>query len=368
MTDEHFYPFIDVAGAPREMGVTHGRGLRDRIHATVKAMRAHVGPEPYDASWSDFQTTLAYCRERAPDLVEEMEGIAEGAEIELRDAFNISAHLDLLRWKAHVWGARGGSGEGACSSHAVVTDSEVLLGWNGDDWRGWMDCGAVVRGRPDRGEPFIYWSLAGSVGRPGMNRHLAMGANSLPTRRWRADGLLYPMLSRKVLACRDAAEAVHVLGKYGRCSSQNYLIADASGALVDVEADTDRLAVLRPADQAGGRYLLHTNCCLDPQLADGEVDPGAACPRLATARRLYRENTPSDAAEVRAVQSDHSGGICVHRPEACTIVSFVAEVRAGRFSVTRGNPCTVPVETHVLDPHFSPAHELARTEGAMDAV
>ena len=348
MSDERFYPLIDIAGTPREMGLSHGTQLRERIHRTVAAMREQIGNEPYEASWHDFQATVAYCREHAPDLVEEMEGIAEGAEIEFRDVFNISAHLDLSNWKRNVWGKRNGS-SGACSSHAVVTEPDVLLAWNGDDWRGWMDCGAIMRGRPDRGEPFIYWSLAGSVGRPGMNRHLALGANSLPSSRWRPDGLLYPMLSRKVLACRSTDEAVVIFAAYGRCAANNYLIADRWGCLASVEADTDGFAVLRPDAAGVGSYLLHTNSYLDSGLAGKAVDPDSICPRLSTARQLYREKTPTNAAEVRAVQSDHTGGICVHREQACTIMSFIAEIRTGHFHVTRGNPCEMPVATHTID-------------------
>ena len=348
MPNERCYPLIDVAGTPREMGLSHGTQLRERIHRTVAAMREQIGDEPYDASWGDFQATVVYGREHAPDLVEEMAGVAEGAEIEFRDAFNISAHLDLSNWKRNVWAQRNGTNGCACSSHAVVTESDVLLAWNGDDWRGWMDCGAIVRGRPDGGEPFIYWSLAGSVGRPGMNRHLALGANSLPSSRWRPDGLLYPMLSRKVLACRDTDDAVAVFEAFGRCAANNYLIADRSGRLASVEADTDGSAVLRPDGTGVGSYLLHTNSYLDPGLAGRDVDPDSVCPRLSTARQLYREKTPTDAAEVRAAQSDHTGGICVHREQACTIVSFVAEIQAGRFHVTRGNPCEMPVESHTI--------------------
>jgi len=347
--DERFYPLIDIAGAPREMGRSHGSQLRERIHRTVAAMREQIGDEPYDASWSDFQATVAYCREHAPELVEEMEGIADGAEIEFRDAFNISAHLDLSNWKRKVWDQRDSMAGGACSSHAVVTESDVLLAWNGDDWRGWMDCGAIVRGMPARGEPFTYWSLAGSVGRPGMNRHLALGANSLPSSRWRPDGLLYPMLSRKILACRSTDEAVAVFDAYGRCAANNYLIAARSAALASVEADTDGFAVLRPDDRGVGSCLLHTNSYLDSSLAGTDVDLDSVCPRLSTARQLYRERTPTGVAEARAVQSDHTGGICVHREQACTIVSFIAEIRARRFHVTRGNPCEMPVATHTID-------------------
>jgi len=330
------------------MGLAHGRQLRDHIHTTVEAMRGRIDAEPYEASWGDFQATLAYCREHAPDLVEEMEGIAQGAGVDFRDVFNINAHLDLFVWKRLVWDARKTSEAAACSSHAVVTPSEILLGWNGDDWKGWLDCGAVVRGRPAAGEPFIYWSLAGSVGRPGMNRHLALGANSLPSHRWRPDGLLYPILSRRVLACRSAEEGVEMLRGANACCGMNYLIADKTGNLVDVEVNAETVALQRPVDQGTENYLLHTNCFLDAGLAKRTVDPDAACPRLAAARRLYRERTPTDVAGVRAVQSDHTGGVCVHREESCTVVSFVAEVRAGRFHVIRGNPCTGTAQTYTV--------------------
>ena len=349
MPEECSYPLIDIGGTPGEMGRSHGTQLRERIRRTVAAMRGQIGREPYDASWADFQATVAYCRQHAPDLIVEVEGIAAGAGIDFRDAFNISAHLDLSNWKRKVWGECGSADAGACSSHAVVTRSDVLLAWNGDDWRGWMDCGAIVRGRPDDAEPFIYWSLAGSVGRPGMNRHLALGANSLPSSRWRPDGLLYPMLSRKVLACRNTEEAVAVFEKHGRCAANNYLIADRSGLLASVEADVDDCAVLRPDTSGVGSHLLHTNSYLDSERAGRAVDPDTVCPRLTAARQLYRDQTPADPAQVRAIQSDHTGGICVHRDQVCTIISFVAEIRTGRFHVTRGNPCEMPVETHSID-------------------
>ncbi|MSS71124.1 MAG: hypothetical protein EXS64_06520 [Candidatus Latescibacteria bacterium] len=348
MNDERFYPQIDIAGTPREMGLAHGRQLRDRIHATGKAMREKVGVAPYEAGWRAFQETLAYCRTHAPDLVEEMEGIAEGAGIGFRDVFNINAHLDLMVWKRLVWDKRDKGESPGCSSHAVATPSEVLLGWNGDDWRGWLDCGAVVRGRPTGGEPFIYWSLAGSVGRPGMNTHLALGANSLPSHCWRPDGLLYPMLSRRALACRSTEEGVELFRRSNACVAMNYLIADGAGNLADVEMNAERVVVQRPADQGTEDYLLHTNCFLDADLAGAQVDPDAVCPRLTAARRLYREGMPEDAAGVRAVQSDHTGGVCVHREESCTVVSFVAEVRAGRFHVIRGNPCAGWARTYAV--------------------
>ena len=345
--NESSYPLVDINGSPKQMGRVHGSKLRRKVHATVRAMKRHVGIEPYEACWADFRDTAAYCRENAPELVEEMEGIAEGAEIDFRDVFKINAHLDLITWKRHMW-TRPKDLKPECSSHAVVTDQDVLVGWNGDDWRGWMDCGAVVRGIPESGEPFIYWSLAGSVGRPGMNRFLALGANSLPSKRWRPDGLLYPMICRKILACRTTDEAIDVFSRYNRCSATNYLVADGAGGLASVEANADQYAVLRPVEQNGRNYLLHTNHYLAPELQNYNPAQAEKCTRLSAALRLYHKSVPGDAGELCTVLSDHTGGICVHHDDVCTIVSFTAEIHTRRFRITRGNPCAASGVTYRL--------------------
>ena len=105
-------------------------------------------------------------------------------------------------------------------------------------------------------------------------------------------------------------------------------------------------AVVRD-QQALTPFLLHTNSYLDADLAGEETDPDA-CPRMAAARRFYAEGVPTDAAGVRAILSDHTGGICVHPPQGRTIVSFVAKLRGGRIRVTGGNPCCAPEQLHCL--------------------
>jgi isopenicillin-N N-acyltransferase-like protein len=332
------YPMIDIAGTPREMGISHGRQLADRIRRTSQAMRDRIGKDPYETSWQDFEHTVDHCREVAPRLIEEMEGIAQGAGISFRDVFLINAHLDLNVWKRVIWNAPEEEPD-ACSSHALNTPNGVYLGWNGDDWTGWMDCGAIIRGRPDEELPFIYWSLAGSVGRPGMNTHLALGANSLPSPGWRAEGLLYPMLSRLLLSCRSANDCVTLLQATPSCSAMNYVVADRAGSLANIEVGSEDIAVQTPEDHGASNLLLHTNCYLDAELAGHAVDPDTVCPRLGTARELYRKCRPQSVEEISDILSDHTGGICVHREGAATIVSFVAEVHLKRIHVITGNPC-----------------------------
>ena len=241
---ERVYPVVDVAGDAFAMGLQHGEQLAERIRVTVATLRseAAVGDAAYDAAWPHFQPTVEYCRGACPELVTEMEGIAEGSGLPFKDIFLINAHLDVTVWASHHHVPASADGQPelpGCSSHAVQAGANgVCLGWNGDDLTAWMDTGAVIRGRPSDGRPpFLYFGWAGTVGRPGMSHSVAVGANSLPAPGWRADGILYNMACRLMLQAEDTEAALAVLDRCNTCSAMNYLLADASGELADIETD-----------------------------------------------------------------------------------------------------------------------------------
>ena len=310
---ERVYPVVDVAGDAFAMGLQHGEQLAERIRVTVATLRseAAVGDAAYDAAWPHFQPTVEYCRGACPELVREMEGIAEGSSLPFKDIFLINAHLDVTVWASHHHAPASADGQPelpGCSSHAVQAGANgVCLGWNGDDLTAWMDTGAVIRGRPSDGRPpFVYFGWAGTVGRPGMSHSVAVGANSLPAPGWRADGILYNMACRLMLQAEDTEAALAVLDRCNTCSAMNYLLADASGELADIETDGTAVRVLRPEE--GEPYLLHTNHYEHEEqrphnaLRTAAWGPGGVgdCPRLRCARELYAAADPT-AAGVESV-------------------------------------------------------------------
>ena len=290
---EVIFPVIDIAGSPFEMGQQHGQQLGARILRTVAELRRVVSADEYDASFAAFGPTVAYCRAAVPDLVEEMEGVAEGSGLPFKDIWMANAQLDTAVWLRSqplaLQPAPGGELPG-CSSHAVSAAGTVCLGWNGDDRSGWMDTAVVVRGRPASGRPFAYCSWAGTVGRPGLSHTIAVGANSLPTGSWQAEGLLYPMVCRLLFECADAEAAAALFS--GRtaiqtCSQMNYMLADPAGGLLDVETDGCTAHILRPR---GATYLLHTNDYEhQAHLATHPARP--PCLRLAAAEAAYRDGS-----------------------------------------------------------------------------
>ena len=258
---ELVYPVITLSGSSREMGRQHGVQLSERIRRSLSTLRLALGAATIDAGWDAFQPSVEYCRAEVPELIAEMEGIADGAGLPFCDIWAINAHLDLSVWKrtAQELGEEPGELPG-CSSHAVATpQGSALMGWNGDDLSDWMDSGVVVRAAPDDGRPpFAYFSWAGTVGRPGTSLAIAVGANSMPPAAGhRPDGLLYGMVCRKLLECTSTGAALKAMACMQTCSAMNYCLGDASGELADVETDSREVRVLLP--ETGQRYLLHTN-------------------------------------------------------------------------------------------------------------
>ena len=349
--EELFYPVLTLSGDAYAMGYQHGSRVSQRVRLTVQTLRDAVGGQVFDAGWHAFQPTVEYCRAEVPELVAEMEGIADGAAVPFKDIWNINAHLDLFVWNRTAEASQQLQELPGCSSHAVVSQGSSLLGWNGDDLSAWMNTGVVVRGSPDDGRPpFVYFSWAGTIGRPGLSHALAVGANSVPpTAGHRSDGLLYNMVCRKLLECRSTQDAIATMDRIHTCSAMNYMLADKSGEVADIETNGRELRVLRP--DRGSNHLLHTNHYLHPDHEQSNASD-APCPRLQTAREMYARSLPQNVDSIFEVlstepvyQSPRRPGNVQHSETVVSMVAQLADERSGEAAlfVARGRAGDVPV-------------------------
>src|SRR6516165_9190896 len=98
-THPHF-PVLDLAGTPGQVGAAHGEAQRDRIReyterfiswvlssAAVRVSEAEL--------WARWSPQVAANQREAPDLVEEMRGIARGAGVSFERIFLLNSMLDL---------------------------------------------------------------------------------------------------------------------------------------------------------------------------------------------------------------------------------------------------------------------------------
>jgi isopenicillin-N N-acyltransferase-like protein len=304
-----------------------------------------------------FEAPIAAFR---PAYLDEMRGIAEGAGLDLADVLAINTRTEVMYAAKARQAPLAGKTPGECSAFAVVPaprppgePAPALLGQNWD----WLLHSArtlvVLEARQDDGPDFVTVVEAGLLAKAGLNAAgLGLVTNALVTD---ADvgtpGLPYHVLLRAILDCATVTEALVVLQAGMRSSSANYLIAHASGAVLNVEAapgDFTRLYLQFPEQG----LLLHTNHFLSPRLHPADVSLWAMPSSAVRLQRLQAGATGSatldDFRLLLADHADYPHGICSHPDPAdhpleqgATIASVLMDLNARRVWLAAGNPCQV---------------------------
>ena len=170
-----------LEGSPKQIGMKYGQDMAGKIHENIDILIKRAGIEilegendvPLDdrdfIKWEKGQEKIL--RDIAPYLIEEMEGIAEGAKATFREVLLLS----LRAWQYRLYTKP----LGGCSSLAVtLKDGTVACTGALDDPPG-LYCGPV-HVVPDRGYGFVSFPITGTVwGNRGMNSEgLSVGISS----------------------------------------------------------------------------------------------------------------------------------------------------------------------------------------------
>jgi isopenicillin-N N-acyltransferase-like protein len=391
------FPFVEVRGGPRQRGRQHGEAGREQVRAYADTL-LHVlageaqlrrpdlsgcGAVDSPAARHDGRAAAAAARHAltredlyaraltflpafeafAPHLLEEIRGIADGADVPLAAALlvNVRAEVALVSGGAVAGligvAAAGHAGEG-CTAFAVgrgaTLKGDLLLGQNQDQAPEMEAFGVVLRVRPDDGPPLVMATFGGLVGYPGLNTAgVAFFQNALANGVWRHALPHYP-LKRALLEQRDMAGCLRVFDRARLASCGNYVLGDGTGHLLDVEATPDGYAVLEPEDG----IVVHTNhfqsdrLRLQERLLASLPDSAARQTRMQAC--LHQERGRITLDTIKHCLRDHHGlpaAICRHEPARPmkTIASIIAEPDQGRLHVTRGNPCEREYVTYSVE-------------------
>lgn len=276
---------VEIGGDAYARGLAHGRGLKARIAAHVAdwraALEAAAGEPagPYLAAMlreTDFKAAIAA---HTPDLLREVEGIADGAGLD-RD---LAYALQLMdeEWFYRVErGLRDRTPE-KCSSFAVVAPGGPT--WIGQN----MDLGeytdghqVVLRIAAEGDAPAaLVFTNAGVIALMGVNgAGLGVCVNSLPQLPAAPQGVPVAFVVRRLLQARSLAEAADWVQAMPHATNQHYVIAEP-GAVRSFEASAAGVAEYRPPDPS---RVLHTN----HPLGEDPGRPETAAARENSARRL----------------------------------------------------------------------------------
>jgi len=364
---------VRVEGSSYQRGRQYGRQAATRVRLSVQAYQqtfAHYAGWDWPTVRREAARFEAPIGSVMPAYLEELRGIADGAGLDLADVLAINVRTEVMfaakarqaptaaRLPAQL------SQPAECSAFACVPapgqNDPVLIGQNWD----WLLHSAqtliVLEVRQDEGPDFVTVVEAGLLAKTGMNAAgLGLVTNALVTD---ADvgepGLPYHVLLRAVLDCATVTDALEVLQACPRSSSANYLIAQAGGAALDIEAapgDFTRLYPVYPEDGV----LRHTNHFLAPRTAASGAGPTdlalwampSSVVRLQRLRAAATARTLDDFGVLLADHADYPHSICAHPDPAAhpceqgaTIASVLMDLTARRIWLAAGNPCRVPFE------------------------
>lgn len=349
-------PFYSLRGSPRARGRTHGETARSLIQALVEEHFAFLefsSAHIVGMALSREQITrvsdqyLPACERFAPDLVDEVRGIAEGANVPFSDVFSLNTFIDLADMvrpeTAQNYVAYATNGCTSFGAMAPATQKgDVLLGQT-------FDTKAVF-------EPYVcalniddhtlVASFAGMVGCAGINANgLGVVINHLHTSDARP-GVPFTFAVRKMLQANTANRALEILSQSEPASGIHYLVGDPT-MLRGVETSATCFEVFEPRDG----ILSHANHCGATALQAIEIEPTiySLCRGNRAQEMLDARVGSIDARTLVEIACDHNGAddtICSHtEPEAPRLRQYktdfavILEPATRAMTLFAGSPC-----------------------------
>jgi isopenicillin-N N-acyltransferase-like protein len=363
---------IEISGAPFERGTQYGEAAADLISSAVEYYEAAFGQQA-GLTWSAVRDQAASwipaCRDAAPDVVRELEGVAAGSGRDLLDLMALNLRGEIIydqgstRTRPIYPEEERDSSDGCTSfslSGGAAGDGHTYAGQNWD-WRaGTQHTVVIVRIVQDPLPTLIMQLEAGQIGRHGVNSAgIALNANGLGGRFGASVGLPQTFIRRMTLNQSELPDAINTLVRTNAHISSNALLTDRSGFSIDLEITPTGIDWVYPDDG----LLVHGNhyqASVPPQLA-GHYRPVSADSlfrvpqaRSGLERVRHADGRAETLAGIRAAMSDHLGypeSVCTHPDERrpavrqwSTLLSSCVARTTGDYFVTNGTPCDHPYE------------------------
>jgi len=263
-------PIIELQGTPLERGTIYGESARELIAANIESWRADLGnfcqnnqsrlaqdTDSYINTFFASTNYLSAINRWAPRLLEEVKGIAQGANQPLQHILGLQLFDE--EW---VFGLTQGESKATtkCTAFAVP-NQQPGISYAGQtmDIPSWVEGRQVLlRSLPTETAPeALIFSAAGCLGLNGINAQgVGITCNTLAQLHYARDGLPVMFVLRSVLEQNTIDAAEHFLRSITHASGQNYIVSSA-GDMRCFECGGNTVSRYQP-DNAEGR-VFHSN-------------------------------------------------------------------------------------------------------------
>jgi isopenicillin-N N-acyltransferase-like protein len=352
-------PLIRVHGTHREMGRQIGSQTANQVKHSLENAKTLMASayESLQLTWhgAEIQASkyLPFAQERYPNVVEELRGIAEGAEVPFDDLVVLNAMEAVTTDALHLT---------KCTSVGIneqrTANGHILLGHN-EDWVPEDEPDVfIIHATPVEEPQFLAMTYGGLLPNIGFNAAgIAQCCDSVYPSDYRI-GIPRVVLSRAILSAKTPADAIrHMLAPL-RAAGYNHLLAHESGEMYNVEVSARRFAVL----YAENGMIAHTNHYLDRAMQEVEEESDELiCTRVRYFRacRLLEQTNKHTIQTIQSLLRDHVNypdSICNHAVNDTdpldrekTITSLVMDLTARQIHVAWGNPCVNQYHTYQMD-------------------
>lgn len=341
-------PMIEARGSHREVGLQIGQQCQMQIQETLANLRNDL---PVDVTWEAMlqqsKLYLGFSAEIYPQYIEELEGIAEGANVSFDEIF-LSMCEEL--WVSTSW--QRGCTDLAARGRATVDGSTLIAHTN--DLLPKAEKNLVLLKIQAGDEPeFLGISSGGIAISAGYNAAgISLTGNQVDNNDIRP-GVPRLLVVRAILSSSHLSEALDHCLLPQRASSYNNVVGDASGEVYSMEGSaTDCEPIYIEND-----ILAHANHYISPLMRHFEADRnsiGNSILRYNRAMRLLRKNYGKLSPDLfKELLADHAGyptSICKHGTETVTIFSIIIQLETLRAWVGRGRACETDYIEYTLQP------------------
>ena len=353
MTQITQFPFVSVSGTPEARGRSYGQQAAARVRKSAAMYGQTLVDLGYDAM-ARTELIAHFAREIehfAPHYVEEMRGIAAGADVPFEDIVMVNARTEVVA-KARAEKKKAAElepGDGCTGALILPTRSANGKLIHGQNWDWRAECAEtaiVLRVQNDNGPDMLTFVEAGGLARSGLNSAgVSITANYLESDRdFRQLGVPLSLIRRKVLEQEHFALAIKAVATTAKSCSNNIMLGMAAGFGVDYECTTDEAFPIYPGSDD---LIVHANHWVSEVALSKLRDTGrASTPESAyrdwRVRRLLNEKkflTRDDLK--RALFDDFGAPYSVCRPPrpgshdnlSATVAMVVMEPAAGLMEV-----------------------------------
>ncbi|MBA7571768.1 hypothetical protein ES708_13536 [subsurface metagenome] len=366
--------FIKIRGTSYQRGKQHGFQLKHEINdicAKYQKFAQEAGTDYYKYIQYIMNSTQFYKKavEYCPTLIEEVKGIADGADQKFEEIFMLQ-NFEENSWISLLTSLKKSnidfSLEQGLNCSALGTcqtqNSYPLIGQNADNSLQFVGYETLIHGIDTESDlEWFHITFPGLIGIYGLNNYgIGVCINSISTVHTKSidNNLGSLFISRGILNCRTLEDAKKFLKKVPHASGLNYLIGDSKN-ICCVEASPAGVRVIQPTDGS----IFHTNHAFKLQDIDHdylnflktksqitendikrlELDTNSRLNTLKTEfEKIKGFKTWSDFKQILSSHTPPEMPVCRHGPPnlAITNTSFVMELTdKPKLRICAGPPC-----------------------------